>query len=770
MKDKIGIERLKVIDRLEIGPVQLNSKRVKTPYVIHQDGKSDMMELEYRFEEDVFDPDETASLNLASMMTAQVALNYAMFCNEMIFHGPFGKVDRRFITEMAENTAREIFVKKILQPNPFLTGDAAMVAPEKRDSYVQAKIHFESTIEGGETAWNPNFNRYAVLSSGGKDSLLSYGLMKDMGYETHPVFINESGRHWYTALNAYRYFKRSYSETARVWTNSDRIFSWMLRHMPFIRSDFANVRSDEYPIRLWTVAVFLFGALPILRKRGLGRLLIGDEFDTSVRLSYKGITHYDGLFDQSVWFDRAMSRYFIRKKWGVTQLSILRPLSELLIEKILAKRYPEHQRHQVSCHAAHIEGDRVYPCGKCEKCRRIVGMLTALDVDPSHCGYRPNQIDDSLKSLAGKGIHQEAEGAHHLLHMLIKRGILQASGNDVQPHPEIMMLRFHPVKSPINEIPLDLRKPLLNILLKYSDGALKKIGREWENIDILSSPMLDEPYLFEESQPGEFRDSGKPNHGYLLGELTWPEARQKFREVDVALLPVGAIEQHGPHLPLDTDAFDAEYLAHRVAERCVDPKPVVLPLVSYGVSYHHDDFSGTISVTNETLSRLIYEIGMSAAKHGIKKLMVINGHGGNDPALQFAAQMINRDAHIFTCVDSGETSDPDIEAITETGNDVHAGEIETSTSLAVRPELVKLKSARKSVPKFSSRYLNFSSRRSVEWYARTSKISASGVMGDPLKANRKKGEEIWALMINNLVEFVEELKRMSLEEIYQKRY
>ena len=257
---------------------------------------------------------------------------------------------------------------------------------------------------------------------------------------------------------------------------------------------------------------------------------------------------------------------------------------------------------------------------------------------------------------------------------------------------------------------------------------------------------------------------------YKLGELTWLEAKERFREIDVAILPVGSIEQHGPHLTLDTDAFDANHLACCVAEKCSKPKPIVLPLISYGVSYHHEDFAGTISITNETLAHLVYEIGMNVARSGIKKLVIINGHGGNTPALKFSAQMINRDAHIFTCVDTGESSDTDILAMTETINDVHAGEIETSTSLAIRPDLVKIHKAKKFVPHFSSRYLNFSSKRSVEWYARTAKISTNGVLGDPSKASKEKGEKMWEVMIKNLVEFVEELKSMSLDEIYEKRY
>ncbi len=257
---------------------------------------------------------------------------------------------------------------------------------------------------------------------------------------------------------------------------------------------------------------------------------------------------------------------------------------------------------------------------------------------------------------------------------------------------------------------------------------------------------------------------------YLMGELTWPEARERLKEVDMVLLPVGSIEQHGSHLPLDTDAFDAEYLAQQIAAACSDPKPLVLPLISYGVSYHHDDFTGTMSITNETLSRLVYEIGMSAARNGFNKIVIVNGHGGNVPSLKFAAQMINRDAHIFVCVDTGETSDPDVLDLAETPNDVHAGEIETSVSLAIRPHLVKLDRAKKYVPKFSSRYLNFSSKRSVEWYARTAKLSRNGVLGDPSKASKEKGEKMWAIMVKNLVELVEDLKALTLDEIYEKRY
>ncbi|MGH9464151.1 MAG: creatininase family protein, partial [Thermoanaerobaculia bacterium] len=246
-------------------------------------------------------------------------------------------------------------------------------------------------------------------------------------------------------------------------------------------------------------------------------------------------------------------------------------------------------------------------------------------------------------------------------------------------------------------------------------------------------------------------------------------ARERLRATDTALLPVGATEQHGPHLPLDTDSWDAEYLCRRVAERCSQPQPVVLPLVPYGVSYHHQDFSGTLSVSPETLAQFVYEIGMSAVAHGVTKLIIVNGHGGNAPALQLAAQRINRDARIFTCVDTGESSDADVARLTVTPNDAHAGEVETSTTLATRPQLVDLRAARRSVPRFSSRYLDFSSERSISWFAHTAHISKTGVLGDPTQASAEKGEAIWDLMIDALVAFVEQLKGLSLEEIHQRR-
>jgi mycofactocin system creatininase family protein len=782
------LESLLVLDRLEVGPVEITSRGLRAAYRVTANGQVDETVLSYRYEEDVFDPSDPGSRNLASMVAAQVALNYGLFCRELVFRGPFDACDRDFLLEMADNTAREIYVNKILKPNPLLQADLD-VPTVQRDSYLQASVVSPDSDEDDGTGesrerWSASRNRVAVLSSGGKESLLSYGLLREMGCETHSLFVNESGRHWYTALNGYRHLRAVDSEyTVRIWTSADRVFNWMLRRMSLVRPDYHRVRSDDYPIRLWTVAVFLFGALPVLRRRGIGRLVIGDEHDTTRTVRFRGIPHYDGLYDQSRHFDNALSLYYRRKGWDVSQFSLLRPASELLVEKVLVERYPELQAHQVSCHAASVVDERARPCGRCEKCRRVVAMLTAVGGDPARCGYSGEQVEACVAAAFEHGLHQESEGERQLLWMLEGQGrgpgraTAPASGKRASgkggagPHPEILSLRFDDRRSPVHSIPAGLRRPLYRILLEHAEGAVRRSGRRWAPFDVVNDPALSRPYRFEAAGDGDVEGGRRSTEArdYLLSELTWPEAERRLAEVDIALLPVGAIEQHGPHLPLDTDSWDAEHVCREAARRCSEPRPLVLPLIPYGVSYHHQDFPGTISVGPDTLARLVYEVGMSVAHNGITKLVIVNGHGGNMPTLQYAAQMINRDAHIFTCVDTGETSDADVERLADTDADVHAGEIETSTTLATRPELVDLTRLKKFVPRFSSRYLDFSSEYGVEWYAHTSRISPSGVLGDPTKASAEKGRAMWETIIQHLIDFVETLKPLSLAEIHERR-
>ncbi|HKK09056.1 MAG TPA: hypothetical protein VKA44_09240 [Gemmatimonadota bacterium] len=504
---------LDVLDRLEVGPVRLEPRRITAAYTVQRGSRRDSTELVYRFEDDVFDPESPADRNLATLAAAQLALNYGLFADRIVLHGPLDPADRGFLADMAENTAREIYVKKFLEPNPFLVGAAAELPAVRRERYCRARLVFpEGTGEpaptGGWTAPAAG-SGHAVLSSGGKDSLLTQGLLEEAGHEPLAVFVNESGRHWYTAMGAHRHLAATRPErTARVWTTSDRVFAWMLGHLPMVRGDFARLRSDEYPIRLWTVAVFLFGALPVLRRRGRGRLLIGDEYDTSRRASRAGIPHCDGLYDQSIWFDAALTRFYRRKGWPLEQLSLLRPLSEILIQGLLAERYPELHALQVSCHAAHIDEEgRVRPCGRCEKCRRIVGMHLAMGADPGACGYDEEAVEACLRALRSEPVHQEAAGSRHMLWLLSRRGLLEPGADArAEERPEVVRLRFHPELSPVEAIPTELREPAFRAWLEVAEGALERVGREWRPVDALDGAILSRPYRYAAREPTPERE------------------------------------------------------------------------------------------------------------------------------------------------------------------------------------------------------------------------------------------------------------------------
>lgn len=496
-----------VLRKLSIKNIHVEPKKIKAVYCVEKfSGTTESFELIYSYEHAYFNRKCAHDVNLASMILAQVALNYGLFSEVIEFDGLFDKTDRRFITDMMENTSREILTNKLLIRNEFLKPPYDGLKPEKRDRYTQAQLVFTNTLFPSLTLTREkeesDLNKYAILSSGGKDSLLTYGIIKEIG-EPYPVFINEAGRHWFTAVNAYRYYKEIEPNTAKPWCNSDRVFNWMLKQLPFIRENYASIRADSYPIRLWTVAVFLFGVLPVVRKKGIGNVLIGDEYDTTVTGNMQGITHYNGLYDQSKYFDNAMTRYYRNKGWQINQFSILRSLSELLIMKTLIKRYPELQQHQVSCHAAHEVNGRMYPCGTCEKCRRIIGMLRALDENPERCGYHESQIRNGLHALENRSVKQISSDASHLYYLLLEKKLIERnafSSQVAKKHAEITKLRFDNERSNLEDMPVYIRKPLFDILYNYADGAVKRMNNRWVDINIDEEFLNAINYKLDEKQ------------------------------------------------------------------------------------------------------------------------------------------------------------------------------------------------------------------------------------------------------------------------------
>ena len=170
---------------------------------------------------------------------------------------------------------------------------------------------------------------------------------------------------------------------------------------------------------------------------------------------------------------------------------------------------------------------------------------------------------------------------------------------------------------------------------------------------------------------------------YFL-ELSQPEIAAQLKRNPLVILPAGSVEQHGPHLPTGTDIFAANVIAEAVAERM---DGIVLPGGPLGVTPMHMAYEGTITLSHETYIRVVQETCISTAKHGAKRLLILNWHEGNIPALAIAAESLHLD-HGMTvlivqaCYVAAEIFGPDCGGLS------HGGEIETLAVLATRPDLV----------------------------------------------------------------------------------
>lgn len=478
------MEALRCFDQISIEDPTLLEDGISTRYLLWSGPHVVSTGLQFRYDRPILNPDDPFIRNLARLIVTMPVINYGLFTDLITLRFPLEAADIRMVEDMLENTAREIYMNKILGENPFLLPQYRPASFAKPDRFCRATLH----IDGVERLpWEIDMDSagYAVSSSGGKESLLSYGILNEIGLAPHCCFFNESGRHWYTALNAYRYFKANVPRTWRVWSNVDRLYNFVLRHLPIIRPDFHRIRADIYPIRLFTIEVMAAAFLPILYRERIAHLVLGNEFDTTHYSPSHGVHHYHMVYDQSRYFDEYMTRYFRRKGLPIHQCSIVRPLSELLIERILGRRYPNLFHLQTSCHAAHVDGRRVLPCGRCEKCQRIMALTIANDLDPTVIGYGRKDILLLAQRLRKTCLKQEGAAVRHLRYLLGQRDPAAFQVDKTQrAHPEIEHVRIDGTHSPLHTIPLPIREPVLRIMLEHAAGILQRSGMGWISCDL----------------------------------------------------------------------------------------------------------------------------------------------------------------------------------------------------------------------------------------------------------------------------------------------
>ncbi len=225
-----------------------------------------------------------------------------------------------------------------------------------------------------------------------------------------------------------------------------------------------------------------------------------------------------------------------------------------------------------------------------------------------------------------------------------------------------------------------------------------------------------------------------------LGSLSWTALRQRLDEnpLDV-IVPLGALEQHGPHLPLDTDSRIAAALADRAAERAGDC--VVAPCQTVGASAHHLAFPGTASLTRPTLTNVLVELTRTLLSHGLRSAYIVTGHAGNVGAMAEASKSLDSEfSNRVVAFDNWPAQRDAVHRVAELhcGLDratcgTHAGHFETSILLAIAPETVEMAAAvagHIGEPETASDIL-----REKGMHA----LSPVGIIGDPRHADAAAG-------------------------------
>jgi len=246
----------------------------------------------------------------------------------------------------------------------------------------------------------------------------------------------------------------------------------------------------------------------------------------------------------------------------------------------------------------------------------------------------------------------------------------------------------------------------------------------------------------------------------LLHEMSWSEAKEYFTNNDTVILPVGSNEQHGPANPLGTDHLIAKSLAEEVAKRT---GVLCLQVIPFGVSSHHKQFWGTIFISPKTFKKYVEETCLSLNYYGVRKILVVNGHGGNLAALSELAREL-REEGIFVSIFQWWTATPKLLPELFTAEERrHAGAEETSVNLALHPNLVNMDKAVDEGPR----------RHALQMEGMTLPLStvdetSSGVYGKQSTASAEKGRKVVEAVVNELVKHVNLLKKAKMEDLMQK--
>jgi len=254
-------------------------------------------------------------------------------------------------------------------------------------------------------------------------------------------------------------------------------------------------------------------------------------------------------------------------------------------------------------------------------------------------------------------------------------------------------------------------------------------------------------------------------------EMEWPEVAAGDTKRWIAVLPVAAVEQHGPHLPLGVDSYIAQaYIARVLPLLPADLPATFLPIQQIGQSDEHRAFPGTLSFSARTVIGAYTEIGESIHRCGVRKLVIVTSHGGNVAAMDLVARdlRVRLKMLVVTCAWHRFGYPPGTFERMERRHGVHAGDVETSILLADRPETVDMARAVAAVPvtvKMAEDFKWLSAFRPVGFGWMTQDLHPTGAVGDATRATAQKGEQALAHGARAFVELLQDVDRFDLKRL-----
>jgi creatinine amidohydrolase len=246
----------------------------------------------------------------------------------------------------------------------------------------------------------------------------------------------------------------------------------------------------------------------------------------------------------------------------------------------------------------------------------------------------------------------------------------------------------------------------------------------------------------------------------LLHEMSWADAKEYFAKNDIAIVPVGSNEQHGPANPLGTDHLIAKAIAEETAKRtCV----LCLQVIPFGVSSHHKQFWGTIHVSPEAFKEYVKETCLALNYYGVKKIVIVNGHGGNLAALTEMSRELRKEGIFVSIFQWWHASPKLLPELFSPDERRHAGAEETSVNLALHSHLVDLS---KSVDEELRRHPF--QIEGLTLPLDTVDDTQSGVFGKQSTASVAKGKQVLEAVISELIKHVVLLKSAGIEDLMEK--